>query len=61
MLGIQLPENIKNLDVMKKSLENGLIVGIAGNNTIRFTPPLIISKPEIKEAIDIFKSVLKEF
>jgi acetylornithine aminotransferase/acetylornithine/N-succinyldiaminopimelate aminotransferase len=61
MVGITIPQDIKAIDIMKKSLEKGLIVGIAGNNTIRFTPPLIITKEEIEEGINIFKEVLKEF
>ncbi len=61
MVGITIPQDIKVIDIMKKSLEKGLIVGIAGNNTIRFTPPLIITKEEIEEGINIFREVLKEF
>ncbi len=60
MVGISLAENQQPLDLMKKCLENGLIIGIAGNNTVRFTPPLIITEDEIEEALEIFKNCLKE-
>ncbi len=58
MIGITIPENIKAIDVMKLCLDEGLIVGVAGNNSLRFTPPLIIGKDEIKEGIQILKKVL---
>ncbi|RUM60074.1 MAG: aspartate aminotransferase family protein [Persephonella sp.] len=58
MIGITIPENIKAIDVMKLCLNEGLIVGVAGNNSLRFTPPLIIEKDEIKEGIQILKKVL---
>ncbi len=58
MIGITIPENIKAVDVMKLCLNEGLIVGVAGNNSLRFTPPLIIGKDEIKKGIQILKKVL---
>ncbi len=58
MIGCPLPENIKASDVAKKSLEKGLIIGTAGGNTLRFVPPLIIDFSEIKEGIDILKSII---
>ncbi|RUM60843.1 MAG: aspartate aminotransferase family protein [Persephonella sp.] len=61
MVGVSLPNDIQSVDVMKESLKEGLIVGIAGNNSLRFTPPLIISKEEIKEGIEILKKVLQKF
>jgi len=61
MVGVSLPNNIQSIDVMKECLKEGLIVGIAGNNSLRFTPPLIISKEEIKEGIEILKKVLQKF
>lgn len=59
MIGITIPENVKAIDIMKECLNNGLILGIAGNNTLRFTPPLIMSKEEIKEGVYILEKVLK--
>lgn len=58
MVGISLNDEQQPLELMKKCLENGLIIGIAGNNTIRFTPPLIITEDEIKEGLNIFKNCL---
>ncbi|NPA54152.1 MAG: aspartate aminotransferase family protein [Aquificae bacterium] len=58
MIGCPLPEEIKASDIANKSLEKGLVIGTAGENTLRFVPPLIIKKVEIDEAINILASVL---
>lgn len=60
MIGVSLPETISVKDLVKVCLENGLIVGMAGNNTLRFVPPLIINYNEIDEAIEILKKSLEE-
>jgi len=38
-------------EVVPKALENGLIIITAGNNVLRFLPPLIITKSDIDEMI----------
>ena len=60
MIGAPLPEKIKAQDIAKKCLEKGLVVGTAGGNTLRFVPPLIITKSQIKEGTDILKEVVKD-
>jgi acetylornithine aminotransferase/acetylornithine/N-succinyldiaminopimelate aminotransferase len=59
MVGMDLPENINASEVVKQALKRGLIIGTAGKNTLRFVPPLIISKDEIDEGIKILKGILK--
>jgi len=59
MLGCPLPENINAGEIAKKALENGLIVGTAGGNTLRFVPPLIITKNQIDEATEILSKVVQ--
>lgn len=39
-------------NVLKKTLENGLIVLSAGSNVIRLLPPLVITKADIDEMIE---------
>ena len=51
--GLQLTINPK--DVIAKALDNGLILFSAGENVIRFVPPLIISKDNVDEMIDKLK------
>lgn len=46
--------------VLHKCLEYGLLVLSCGENTVRFIPPLIVSKAEIDTALNIFSTVLKE-
>ncbi|WP_457627111.1 aspartate aminotransferase family protein [Persephonella sp.] len=59
MLGSPLPEDIKAGDIAKKALENGLVVGTAGGNTLRFVPPLIITRDQIDEALEILAKVVQ--
>ncbi|NPA12373.1 MAG: aspartate aminotransferase family protein [Aquificae bacterium] len=58
MVGVSLPEDKKAQEVVKKALEKGLIIGTAGGNTVRFLPPLIITKEEIEKGVSIFKEIL---
>lgn len=43
--GLEFKDNPSG--IVKKSLENGLVLIAAGNNTIRFVPPLVISNADI--------------
>lgn len=47
-------------DIIKNAVEQGLILIAAGSNTIRFIPPLVISKSDIDEMIDILKKIIKD-
>ena len=42
-------------DIVKKALEKGLILISAGNNVIRFVPPLVIEKEHVDEMVSILK------
>jgi ornithine--oxo-acid transaminase len=48
-------------DVCLALKENGLIAKPTHEHIIRFTPPLVITKDELMEAIGIIKKTLKEF
>lgn len=50
----------KRDEIVYKCFENGLLLLGAGENVIRFCPPLIISKEEIETGIQIFEEVLKD-
>ena len=45
--------------VVKKALENGLLVISAGSNVLRLVPPLIISLAQVDEMIDILDVCLR--
>ncbi|MDR0828976.1 MAG: ornithine--oxo-acid transaminase [Prevotellaceae bacterium] len=49
--------NLKAWDICLKLKENGLLAKPTHDNIIRFTPPLIITESQIREAIEIIKRV----
>ncbi len=48
-------------DVCLRLKENGLIAKPTHEHIIRFTPPLVITEPELRQAIEIIKKTFKEF
>ena len=56
MIGVEL--NIEVKKVQKKAADMGLLVLTAGENTLRFLPPLVISKDEIIKGIEIIKKAI---
>lgn len=46
-------------EVIERALENGLILINAGPNIIRFVPPLVISRANIDEMIEILESCIE--
>lgn len=48
-------------DVCLRLKENGLIAKPTHEHIIRFTPPLIITEPEMMEAVEIIKRTFHEF
>lgn len=53
--GLELSSNVKAADVVKKAHDNGLVLITAGNNVIRFIPPLVIEKEHVDKMINILK------
>ena len=52
--------NIKAWDVCVKLKENGLLAKPTHDHIIRFTPPLVITEEQMREAIEIIKRVFEE-
>lgn len=46
--------------VVQRAFEKGLLLLGCGESTIRFCPPLIVSKSEVDTAVEIFAATLKE-
>ena len=44
---------------MSKALENGLVIGTAEGNILRFLPPLIIQEEHIDKMIEILENIIK--
>ncbi|MCX7725022.1 MAG: acetylornithine transaminase [Thermodesulfovibrio sp.] len=59
LIGVEL--SFDATEIVKGCIERGLLIGTAGDGTVlRFTPPLIIEKEDIDEAISILDEVFKE-
>ncbi|KAF9898509.1 acetylornithine aminotransferase, partial [Lobosporangium transversale] len=59
ILGLQF--NVDPAPLIALARERGLLIITAANNTIRFVPPLNISKPEIDKGIKILKQAIAAF
>ncbi len=60
MLGV-VCQNIENLQVLNKAREQYLLIGRAGDNTVRIMPPLIIDDTHVSNAMSILDSVFESF
>ena len=69
MIGVELvkdnkltPATAEAESIRDSSLRHGLLVGVGGvyGNVIRFQPPLVISREQIDQAVDIFAEALQE-
>jgi acetylornithine/N-succinyldiaminopimelate aminotransferase len=61
MLGIKINQKIENTEVVKKLIENGMLVIPAGENVIRILPPLIITSEHVAEAKEKIAKSLRSF
>ena len=57
MVGIEIDGDAH--DIAAKCVENGLLI-ITAKDVLRMLPPLTIKREELKEAVSILKSTLKE-
>ena len=46
--------------VVKSAMDRGLLVVGAGNNVVRFVPPLIVQKSDIDACLEIMNQILEE-
>ena len=56
MLAIEFRKDV--YEIIQKAMDRGLLILNAGRNVLRFLPPLIITKKEIDQAINILDSIL---
>ena len=47
-------------DIVVRARAHGLLLSVAGANVVRLVPPLVVSRAEIDEAIEILDAVLEE-
>ncbi len=58
MQGLIIDPGVKPVDIVKASLEKGLVVLTAGSDVLRLLPPLVAEKADIDEMFDILDSIL---
>jgi acetylornithine/N-succinyldiaminopimelate aminotransferase len=58
MIGVQLKSPGK--EIVDKCLEKGLRINCTNESVLRFMPPMIVTKKEIDQAVDILDGVLTE-
>ena len=56
MLGLKLKPEISNTDMVNILREKGLFTMIAGDNTLRLLPPIVLPRELIDEALKIIRS-----
>ncbi|MCR5288354.1 MAG: acetylornithine/succinylornithine family transaminase [Treponema sp.] len=61
MIGIEIVPKIKPFDIEVNCMKKGLCVSTAGEHTVRFLPPLVITDAEIEDGLERFKTVLLEY
>jgi acetylornithine/succinyldiaminopimelate/putrescine aminotransferase len=59
MLGMDLKRPVAR-NFQSKCLEHGLLINVVGDRTVRFVPPLILSKADVDEAVAIMIGALSE-
>jgi len=60
--GMEINNNaeLTSIEVVKKAMENGLLLAPAGPKVIRFVPPLIVSAEEIDQGSDILEKTVSQ-
>jgi len=56
MIGVELAAPIS--EVIRRCQKKGILVGPAGEKTLRLTPPLIVTQPDIDRLIEVLNEVL---
>jgi acetylornithine/N-succinyldiaminopimelate aminotransferase len=59
MIGIELDNPCG--DLVKLALAKGLLINVTADNVIRLLPPLIMSKDEAQQLLDILCPLIKDF
>ncbi|GFI30141.1 acetylornithine aminotransferase [Lachnospiraceae bacterium] len=61
MQGLELASSVPVGEISAKALQQGLILITAGNNVLRFLPPLVLEKEHVDEMAEILRNVLGEY
>ena len=58
MIGMEL--SCEGAAIVSKALKRGLLINCTAGNVLRFVPPLVVSRDEINQMIDILDTILAE-
>lgn len=58
LIGLELDEGLKPAAFVEELLQRGFIIGSAGENVLRFAPPLIVGSEEIDALVSALTEVL---
>ncbi len=59
MVGIELDRACG--DIVKRALEQGLLVNVTSDKVVRLVPPLVITEAEARQLVDGLAPIIKEF
>ena len=60
IVGLELDEKIPGKQIVGLAMEQGFIINCAGNNTLRFVPPLIIEEEEIQKLLEALHEIFSQ-
>lgn len=55
--GVVITEALKSIDVVKAAMAEGLLLVPAGPQVVRLVPPLVVSKQDIDQAVNIVEAI----
>jgi acetylornithine/N-succinyldiaminopimelate aminotransferase len=58
MIGLPVKAPYLASDFVREAMYDGLLINAAGNNTLRFVPPLLISEDQIERAVRIIRDLI---
>ena len=58
MIGVEL--SIEGVDIVKRCMEQGLLLNCTGGTVLRFVPPLIVTKGDVDRAVAILDGVMRD-
>ncbi len=58
LVGLPVREPNRAAELVAAARDRGLLIGSAGGNTLRFAPPLIITKEEVAQAITLLHTAI---
>ncbi len=60
IIGMELDIKIPGKQIVGLALEKGFVINCAGNNTLRFVPPLIIKEEEIQKLLEALSEIFTQ-